>query len=103
VWIGIATWTVWFLGRLPHPFQPKAKQGAVAMTNQTEAFLNRIAHPITAENDAGPSDYQPTLIATPVTFCGELATTDGLQDLTSAEIAPEVQTAIKAVYGIDKP
>lgn len=72
------------------------------MTNQTEAFLNRIETPLTPENDTGPSDYTPTYISTPVTFCGETATDDGLADLVSAEISPEVAVAIVATYGGEK-
>lgn len=74
----------------------------VVTTPETEAFLARVNDPITAENDTGPSDYQPTAIATPATFCGELATVDGLEDLTSAEISPEVAVAIQHTYGGEK-
>jgi hypothetical protein len=69
--------------------------------NETEAFLSRVDTPLTVENDTGPSDYTPTLISTPVTFCGELATTDSLADVTSAEISPEVAEAIVTTYGGD--
>ena len=68
-------------------------------TDQTEAFFNRVEHPLTAETDTAPSEHTPTAIATPVTFCGELATADGLADLTGAELSPEVLQRVDETYG----
>lgn len=74
---------------------------------ETQGFIDRVNHPIPAEGDTMTAgDYPPlsppppsTYIAYPITPFGDMATTDGLADLTTAELSPDVQAQVDAIYG----